>query len=144
MRTTLGTSELFEIAYVFCITIAANANGNSSNPSKWNAIRADTITRPTVTTWMTNRRPPAVRSITGPISGAMNKNGTKLIARNNSTRPLAASASRLNNTESANATAIAASPAAIAACVRANLLNRLSTSGGDEDRGGGGIRTPAS
>jgi hypothetical protein len=83
--------------------------------------------RNTVTIWMTRRRPPAMRSMVGPISGATNRNGTNVMARNSSTRPRAASASMLNSTESARATAMAASPAAMAACVRANLLNREST-----------------
>lgn len=33
LRTTLGTSALFEIVYVFCSTIAAKASGNSSTDS---------------------------------------------------------------------------------------------------------------
>ena len=80
-----------------------------------NAISSASTTRTTVTIWITSRRPPAIRSMAGPMSGATNRNGTKLIPRNNSTRLRAASASRLNSTESASATAIAASPAAMAA-----------------------------
>lgn len=80
--------------------------------------------RNTVMIWMTNRRPPAIRSIAGPMSGATNRNGTKLMPRNSNTRLRAASASRLNSTESARATTIAASPADIAAWVRASFSNR--------------------
>jgi hypothetical protein len=127
VRTTVGTSALLEMAYVFCATIATKASGNSNKLVALNAIRIDSPTRTIVMIWITNRRPPAIRSIAGPISGATNRNGTKLIPRNSSTRPRAASASRLNNTESARATAIAASPAAIAAWVRARRLNLDST-----------------
>lgn len=112
-----------------------------------NAIAIDRLTRTSVTIWITSRLPPAIRSIAGPISGATNKNGTKLIPRKSSTRLRAASASRLNSTESASATAIAASPAAIDACVRARRPNRELTPGrGLTPLGGAGRRllTPAS
>lgn len=89
-----------------------------------NAIAIESTTRTTVISWITSLRPPAMRSIVGPMSGATNRNGTKLIPRNSSTRLRAASASRLNNTESASATAIAASPAAIDAWVRASRPKR--------------------
>ena len=88
------------------------------------AIAIESTTRTTVISWITSLRPPAMRSIVGPMSGATNRNGTKLMPRNSSTRLRAASASRLNNTESASATAIAASPAAIDAWVRASRPKR--------------------
>ena len=140
VRTTVGTSALFEIAYVFCATIAMNARGNSSRLSALKAIAADSTTRTTVMIWITRRRPPAMRSIAGPMSGATNRNGTKLIPRNMSTRPRAASASRLNSTESARATAIAASPAAIEACVRASRPKRDVAPVGRDPRSGAGRR----
>lgn len=124
-----------------------NASGNSRRLSALNAIAIDRLTRTSVTIWITSRLPPAIRSIAGPISGATNKNGTKLIPRKSSTRLRAASASRLNSTESASATAIAASPAAIDACVRARRPNRELTPGrGLTPLGGAGRRllTPAS
>lgn len=111
------------------------------------AIRIDSTTRTTVIAWITSRRPPAMRSIAGPMSGATNRNGTKLIPRNSSTRLRAASASRLNSTESARATAIAASPAAIAAWVRASRPNRdppTAIPRGADLRTGGRVLTTAS
>lgn len=139
LRTTLGTRALFEIVYVFWPTIAPNANGNSSRLFALSAISTDRTTRTTAMIWITRRRPPDIRSMVGPMSGATNKNGTKLMPRNSSTLPRAASASRLNSTESASATAMAASPAAIAAWVRASRLNRLVArylAGGAPARGG--------
>jgi hypothetical protein len=147
LRTTVGTRALLEMAYVFCATIAMNASGNSNRLSALNAIAIDRLTRTSVTTWITRRRPPAIRSIAGPISGATNRNGTKLIPRKSNTRLRAASASRLNSTESASATAIAASPAAIEAWVRARRPKRELMAGrGLAPLGGAGRRelTPAS
>lgn len=123
VRTTVGTSALFEIAYVFCATMAPKARGKSSRLSALDAISSDSTTRTTVMICTTRRRPPAIRSTAGPMSGATNRNGTKLMPRNSSTLLRAASASRLKSTESARATAIAASPAAIAAWVRASRVN---------------------
>lgn len=141
LRTTVGTRALLEIAYVFCATIAMNASGNSSRLSALSAIAIESATRTTVTIWITRRRPPAIRSIAGPMSGATNRNGTKLMPRKSRTRLRAASASRLNSTESANATAIAASPAAIDAWVRARRPKRELTAGrGRVPPGGAGRR----
>ena len=67
-------------------------------------------TRAPAVSWMTRRRPPATRSISGPISGAITRNGAKLMTRNSITRDRAASRSMLKNSESASATTIAASP----------------------------------
>ena len=61
---------LLQIAYVFCITSAANASGNRARLSAWNAIRIDSTTRAMHTSWITNRRPPRKRSMNGPINGA--------------------------------------------------------------------------
>ena len=73
--------------------------------------------------WITSRRPPATRSISGPISGAMTRNGAKLMTRNSITRERAASRSMLKNSESARATTIAASPPIISAWVIASRRN---------------------
>src|SRR5215211_4073567 len=89
------------------------------------AISNESTTRAAATAWITVRRPPAMRSMTGPMSGAMSRNGAKLMMRKSSTRPRAALGVMLKNSESARATIIAASPPIIAAWVmlrRRNLV----------------------
>src|SRR6056297_444462 len=79
--------------------------------------------RATATIWITNLRPPATRSISGPIRGATTRNGAKPSARNSNTRERAASRSMSKNSESANATTIAASPPIMRAWVIARRRN---------------------
>ena len=129
LLTTDGTSALREMAYVFCKISATNASGNSNRLSTWLAISSDRGTRANATACTTNRRPPGARSMTGPMNGAMNRNGTRVIPRYSSTFVRAASGSRLNNTEPARATVVAASPATMAACVPASRRN-FDTTGG--------------
>ncbi len=123
LRTTDGTSADFDTRYVFCSTSAANTSGNSISESTYLAISSDSRMRHTATSWITSRRPPAARSMTGPISGAMIRNGAKLMTRNSSTLLRAAPGSMLKNSESASATIIAVSPATIAACVADSRRN---------------------
>jgi len=66
-------------------------------------------------TWITKRRPPATRSIAGPISGATKRNGANPIAKKSITRVRAAVRSMSKNSESASATTMAASPPIIRA-----------------------------
>ena len=73
----------------------ANTSGNSAIPSMYRAISRSSTTRVTATIWITRRRPPATRSIIGPISGATNRNGAKLTARKSRTWVRAASRSTL-------------------------------------------------
>ena len=79
VRTTDGTSACLDTRYVFCSTSAANTSGNSVSSSIDSAISTASTTRAAATSWMTVRRPPAARSMAGPISGARNRNGAKLI-----------------------------------------------------------------
>ncbi len=123
VRTVDGTSADFDTMYVFCSTREANTSGNSARLSMLLAIRIISTTRAAASSWITSRRPPATRSIKGPISGAMTRNGAKLNARNSITRERAASRSMLKNSESARATTIAASPPIIRACVIASRRN---------------------
>ena len=87
------------------------------------AISNESTSRDAATTWINSRRPPAIRSIIGPINGAMTRNGAKLITRNSSTLLRASPGAMLKNNESASATIIAASPPIIAACVVASRRN---------------------
>ena len=87
------------------------------------AISTASPMRAAAISWMTARRPPGARSITGPTSGAMTRNGAKLMMRKSSTRPRAALGSIDRNSESARATSIAASPPIIAAWVMARRRN---------------------
>jgi len=122
-RTVEGTMADFDTAYVFCKTSDANTSGNSTRASRYCAISNVRITRDSATTWMTNFRPPATRSISGPISGATTRNGAKPITRKSNTRERAASRSMSKNNESANATTMAASPPIIRAWVMASRRN---------------------
>jgi len=87
------------------------------------AIRSSRTTRITAMIWITSRRPPAARSMSGPINGATNRNGAKPIARNSITRVRAAVRSMSKNRESASAMTIAASPPIINAWVIARRRN---------------------
>ncbi len=69
VRTTDGTSADFDTRYDFCSTSAANTSGNRARSSMKRAINSDSTTRATATIWITSRRPPAMRSITGPTNG---------------------------------------------------------------------------
>lgn len=72
---------------------------------------------------ISNRRPPGMRSITGPMNLPSTRNGANETARNNSTRPRASPGVIERNSESASATAMEASPAAINACTRTSRVN---------------------
>ena len=122
-RTTDGTSACLDTRYVFWRTSAANTSGNRARLSIAAAISSEITMRAAATSWMTVRRPPAARSMTGPISGAMTTNGAKLTMRKRRTRPRAALGSMLKKSESARATIIAASPPTIAAWVTLRRRN---------------------
>ncbi len=122
-RTVDGTIADFETAYVFWSTNDPNTNGNSASASSDTAISRVSTTLATDTNWITNRRPPATRSIIGPINGATTRNGAKPSARNNSTRDRAASRSMSKKSESASATTIAASAPIMRAWVTASRRN---------------------
>ena len=70
-----------------------------------------------------SRRPPGMRSMTGPTTGATTANGAIVSSRKSATLLRACAGSVLKNTDPARATAITASPAAIAAWVRASRVN---------------------
>ena len=113
----------FDTRYVFCSTSAANTRGNNARVSIASAISAASTTRESATNWIAVRRPPAIRSSTGPISGASSRNGAKLTQRNSNTRQRASDGSMSKNSVLASATTITASPPIIAAWVMARRRN---------------------
>ena len=120
-----GIRADLETEYVLLKTIAKKANGKSNNESSCDTIKTMTTARNAAIHTTNNRRPPGIRSITGPMNFAKIKNGAKLTAKNNSTRPRASPGVMDKNNESAKATAIEASPAAINACTRTKRVNGL-------------------
>src|SRR6478735_3420701 len=122
-RTTDGTIADFETRYVFCSTSAMNTKGNKANVLMANAINTASTTRQRATIWIAARRPPAMRSSTGPINGASRMNGAKLRHRNSNTRHRASDGSMAKNSVLASATTITASPPIIAAWVMASRRN---------------------
>ena len=120
-----GRSADFETMYVLLNTIAKKASGKSNKESSCDTIKTMTMARSDAIITTSRRRPPGMRSMTGPMNFAKIKNGAKLTAKNNSTRPRASPGVIDRNNESARATAMVASPAAMRACTRTNRVNGL-------------------
>ena len=120
-----GNRADFETRYVLLSTIAKNANGKSNSESSCDTIKTITTALNAAINKTKRRRPPGIRSITGPMNFAKIKNGAKLTAKNNSTRPRASPGVIDRNNESARATAMVASPAAMRACTRTKRVNGL-------------------
>ena len=121
--TTVGTTALFDTRYAFDSTRLTSASGNSARLSMCTAIARLTSARAPAMRAIVRRRPPGIRSIAGATSGASTVNGAIVMTRKRATRHRAARGSVSKNTEPARATATIASPAAIAACVRASRVN---------------------
>ncbi len=81
VRTTLGTRALLQTAYALDSTSVRNANGNSARPSRWVIMKTLTTPCPTAQATTMARRPPAIRSIAGPTSGATIVNGSIVNSR---------------------------------------------------------------
>ena len=113
LRVSVGSIADFDTAYVLLRTMARNANGNRKNESSWNTMRNITAARSAAMVTTSRRRPPGMRSITGPMNRPSTTKGAKLTARNRITRLRASPGVIDKNKESANATAMLASPAAI-------------------------------
>ena len=120
-----GTRADLETEYVLFRTIATKANGNSNNESSCDTMSTMTTARSDAMSTTNKRRPPGIRSMTGPMNFAKIKNGAKLTAKNSKTRPRASPGVIDKNNESARATAIAASPAAMRACTLTRRVNGL-------------------
>jgi hypothetical protein len=75
---------------------------------------------------MAQRRPRRNRSRNGPISGATIANGSMVRARNSATWSRASPVGTLKNTVPARATATAASPAVLKACISSSRASPLS------------------
>ena len=98
------------------------ANGNKNNESSCEIIKIIVTARKKAISTTKSRRPPGMRSITGPMNFAKTKNGAKLTPRKSNTRLRASPGVIDKNKESASATAIAASPAAISAWPLTSLV----------------------
>ena len=84
-----------------------------------------TTSRPRLVTRIMARRPPGIRSMTGPISGVTTANGAMVRARYRAMRLRAASGLIEKKIDPARATAITASVAVAAAWTRARRWNGL-------------------
>jgi hypothetical protein len=111
--TNVGTSAALLTLYVRANTNEINANAKSESEFSREIIATTVAQRKALTKNTVNLRPPGIRSMTGPMNGAITANGAKLTAKNKSTRLRAASGLIDKNKESASATANAASPHAI-------------------------------
>ena len=122
-RTSPGTTALLATWYVLPATNAPNASGNSSSESRWRTISSAKTARAMPAPMIIPRRPPRLRSTSGPISGPTTANGAIVTSRYSATLGRAAAGSRLKNSDPASAIAINASPAADSRCVRASQVN---------------------
>ncbi|CAB4622030.1 unannotated protein [freshwater metagenome] len=90
--------------------------------------KASTVRRAMEPT-MIQRRPPRIRSMAGPMSGAAIANGAIVSTRYSATRQRAELKSREKKTDPARPMAKSASPATDAACTRASRENGEGTHG---------------
>ena len=82
---TLGTSALFVTLCVFESTSAPNASGYSAKPLTCAAMIRHNTARAAIVAANTRRRPPRVRSRSGPNTGATTANGASVSMRYSST-----------------------------------------------------------
>ena len=85
----------------------------------WSAMRRQSPARPNIANAIMSRRPPRVRSINGPSTGATIANGAIVNTRYSSTFGRAAPTPTSKNSEPASETVTKTSPATPIACARA-------------------------
>ncbi len=81
LDTVVGTSALFDTWYPLPSTSTTNASGNSTSESRFHTMAVHASARPSADSTTMSRRPPAMRSMAGPISGATSANGATVNRR---------------------------------------------------------------